>query len=102
MGVWTTHVRIPVADWRESPDVNELIINTEHKVRSALRGAAGDPEVDTQLWWHAIIPGQDPTAHEGSTDAAPYGRGETMVTWRPGEQLPNGAELITCRGRAVT
>jgi hypothetical protein len=96
MGSWTTHVRIPVADWRTAPNVDELIMSTERKVRSALRGAAEDPEARVRVWWAAILPAVDPTAHEGVP------RGELSMTWHPGELIPAGAEEIVCRGRTVT
>ena len=102
MGSYTTHVRLPVAQWRESPDVDELIIATERKVRATLRAAEADPEADVHTWWYVIIPGEDPTAHEGSTEAAPYGRGERAVNWQPGELIPDRADEIVCRGRTVT
>jgi alpha-beta hydrolase superfamily lysophospholipase len=96
MGTWTTHVRIPVDRWRESPDVDRLIVDTERRVRAALRGAATDPEAEVALWWSAIIPGVDPSAHEDTP------RGTVSITWKPGEKIPDGADEITCRGRAVT
>ena len=102
MASYTTHVRMPVARWRESPDVDELIMATERKVRGALRGADSDPDAEVRLWWYVIIPGADLTAHEGSTQAAPYGRGELSITWRPGETIPDEAEEIVCRGATVT
>jgi len=102
MASYTTHVRMPVAQWRESPNVDDLIITTERKVRSALRGAESDPEAEVRIWWYVIIPGEDPTAHEGSTGATPYGRGELSITWRPGEAIPDGADEIVCRGSSVT
>lgn len=103
MGTWTTHVRIPAQDYRDDADPERVISDALHRVRTALRGAASDPEVEVSTWWSAIIPGVDPTAHEGSTDGRPYGRGETSVMWQPGaEPLPEAATEIVCRGSAVT
>lgn len=96
MGSWTTYVRIPVDQWRESPDVDQLIIDTERKVKITLRGAAGDPDADVQTWWNAIVPGVDETAHEGTP------RGTVSITWKPGEKIPEQADGLACRGRAVT
>ena len=96
MASYTTHVRMRVDQWRESPNVDELITSTERKVRAALRGAESDPDVEVKIWWYVIIPGTDPTAHEGIP------RGELSITWRPGEAIPDEAEEIVCRGSSVT
>jgi hypothetical protein len=102
MGTYTTHVRIPVDQWRESLDTDALATHTERKVRTTLRGAQADPEAEVKIWWYVIIPGQDPTAHEGSTEDAPYGRGEVSMNWQPGEPIPDGTGEIVCRGHSVT
>ena len=48
------------------------------------------------MWWAYVIPGSDPTASEFHV------RGNTVITWAPGEDVPEAAAELVCRGRTVT
>lgn len=97
MSTWTTNYRIPVQEWRQADEQHRdtLITGTERRVRVALRGAV-DHDVEVSTWWSYAIPGTDPTA-------SPYHvHGETSVQWTPGEDVPETAAELICRGRTVT
>ena len=98
MGTWTTHYRIDAQHYRaaDPPHLEELITGTEQRVRTALRGAAADPDVEVTIAWQAAIPGSDPTASEFHV------HGDTSVQWVPGDELPEAAAELVCRGRTVT
>jgi hypothetical protein len=97
MGSWTTHYRIPAQEYRQAdePRRDELITGTEQRVRTVLRSAA-DHDVEISTWWRYVIPGIDPTASEFHV------HGETSVQWAPGEDVPEAAAELVCRGRTVT
>jgi hypothetical protein len=97
VGTWTTHYRIPAQEYRQAdqPRRDELITGTERRVRSALRGAT-DHDVEITMWWGAVIPGSDPTASEFHV------HGNVTVGWTPGEDVPEAAAELVCRGRTVT
>ena len=98
MGSWTTHYRIPAQEYRQgdADRREEIITRTEQRVRTVLRGAATDPDIEITIAWQAAIPGSDPTASEFHV------HGETSVLWAPGEDVPEAAAELVCRGRTVT
>jgi len=98
MGTWTTHYRIDATHYRAADEArrDELVTETERRVRTALRGAAADPDVEITMYWRVVIPGSDPTASEFHV------HGDTMSTWAPGEDVPRAAAELVCRGRTVT
>ena len=98
MGGWTTHYRIPVQEWRQADERHRdaLITGAEQRVRVALRGAAADPDVEVSTFWQYVTPGSDPTASEFHV------HGNTVTAWTPGEDVPEAAAELLCRGRTVT
>lgn len=98
MGSWTTHYRIDATHYRAADEArrDELITETERRVRVALRGAAGDPDVVITTGWQASIPGSDPTASHFHVN------GDRVNAWTPGEDVPEDAAELVCRGRTVT
>lgn len=97
MGSWTTHLRIPAQQWRQADRAHRdaLITGTEQRVRTTLR-AATDHDTEVSTWWAYVLPGSDPTA-------SPFHvHGEAQVQWAPGEDVPEAAAELLCRGRTVT
>jgi len=98
MGSWTTHYRIDAAHYRAADEArrDELITETERRIRTVLRGAAADPDVEITVFWAASIVGTDPTASEFHVN------GPRSVDWTPGQDVPGAAAELVCRGRTVT
>lgn len=97
MGSWTTHCRIPAQQWRQADEQrrDELITGTDRRVRTTLKGAT-DHDVEVHTWWSYTIPGKDPTASEFHVN------GPRVIGWTPGEDVPEAAAELLCRGRTVT
>lgn len=96
MGTWTTNVRIGVGEYRTSRAPDELIAAAERRVRRALLGAT-DPDAEIVMGWQTVIPA------DGRVRAAGEHRpGDTHQAWTPGEDIPDTATELVCRGRAVT
>lgn len=98
MGSWTTHCRIPAQEYRQGDEARRdaLITGAERRVRIALRSAADHDDVEITTAWRYVLPGSDPTASEFHV------HGETSVGWIPGEDVPDAAAELVCRGRTVT
>lgn len=97
MGSWTTHCRIPAQEYRQADTERRetLITKTERRVRTTLRGAV-DHDIEVVTGWHASVPGADPTASEFHVN------GPRSIDWNPGEDVPEAAAELICRGRTVT
>jgi hypothetical protein len=97
MSSWTTHCRIPAQEYRQADEQRreELITTTERRVRTTLRGAL-DHDVEIATGWHASVVGTDPTASEFHVN------GPRAVDWTPGQDVPDAAAELVCRGRTVT
>jgi hypothetical protein len=97
MSGWTTHCRIPAQQYRQADQAHRdaLITGTEQRVRTTLR-AATDHDTEVTTGWAYVIPSSDPTASEFHL------HGETSVQWTPGQDVPETAAELRCRGRTVT
>ena len=96
MGAWTTNVRIGVGEYQTSHAPDEELAIAERRVRTALLGAAADPDITVAVGWQSVIPGTDRTASPFHVN------GDTYLAWSPGEDIPDRATELVCRGRTVT
>lgn len=98
MSTYTTQELINVSYYRRAMHPAKLIEEVEQRVRRTLEGAPapdGDlltPAGDVRVGWLARIPG-DPDPHTG--------RATCWESWTPGEEIPEGADELSCRGRRI-
>jgi len=93
MGTYTTQSTITPAQLADSVAPDELIKSTEETVRITLEGTADEPAGETVIAWLARIPGTGPGQPPGTQRPTEY------VPWDPADDVPDEADLLSCRGR---
>jgi hypothetical protein len=108
MATYATQSQITPEQLAQSDDPDELIKATEDIVRRTLEGAPAEPLIEggpahpepdrgeTAIGWLARIPGTGPGLPPGT---------QHPTQWRPWDpahdDVPDDADLLTCRGRRV-
>jgi hypothetical protein len=101
MATYATQSQITPEQLAQSDDPDELIRATEQIVRRTLAGAPhveGETEHlgDTAIGWLVRIPGTSPGLPPGTQHPVQW------RAWDPAhDDVPDGADLLSCRGRRV-
>jgi hypothetical protein len=98
MGTYTAQSVITPDQLAQADDPDALIKHTEETVRRTLESAphpddADAPEGETRIGWLARIPGSGPGQPPGTQ------RPTEFVPWDPADDVPDEADLLSCRGR---
>jgi hypothetical protein len=99
MASYTTQATITPEQLAGSVAPDELIKSTEESVRATLEGSpherddADEPAGETVIAWLARSPGTGPGAAPSTQ------RPTTYVPWDPADDVPDDADLLSCRGR---
>jgi len=106
MASYGTQSTITPDELADADDADALISATEARVRTTLDGAkidtatiegvdpAADTRGETVIGWLARIPGSRPGGPPGSQHPVRW------VSWTPEtDEVPDGADLLSCRGR---
>lgn len=100
MGTYATQATITPEELADADDADELISTTEASVRATLEGTptddpdAADVRGETVIGWMARLPGSEPGGAPGTQQPVRF------VVWDPvTDEVPEHADLLTCRGR---
>lgn len=100
MAIYATNSTLTPEQLARADDPDALIKHTEEGVRRTLDGAphpdgADEPGGETRIGWVARIPGTGP-GEPPSTQ-----RATMFVPWDPADDVPDEADLLSCRGRRM-